>query len=382
MHSMTLVFKNLSRRKGRSVLNSIGLILAIAVIVATFTISKAMQTQIGEEVEKYGPNIVVKPQTQSVTIPYGDVTVGRSTMQENLIDRISNIPNAKNIRVASPKLFGQARVGEETVLLVGLLPEREQYLKVWWEIEGRVPRDGENEALLGFDVMKTLGLSLGSTVTINDTPFTVVASLGETGSNDDYLVFVQLATAQRVLEQLGEVSLVDIGALCSDCPVEEIARQIMEIVPGVKAIPVKQAVETRMKAVEQATSFSLMLGSVVLVTGCAAVMNTMINAVHQRKREIGVFMSLGADDIFVCKIFLYEALILGIAGGLLGSAMGVIFSVLLGPHMLSTAIRIEDIPVFIVPLSIAGAAVACLVSSLYPTWRATKIDPVSALKAI
>jgi putative ABC transport system permease protein len=382
MRSITLVLKNLSRRKGRSVLNSIGLILAIAVIVATFTISNAMQTQIGEEVEKYGPNIVLKPDTKSVTIPYGDITVGRSTMQESLIDLISNIPNAKNIRVTSPKLFGQARMGEETVLLVGLIPERELNLKLWWDIQGQVPNDGENEAMLGSEVMKALGLSLGSEVTINDTPFTVVASLGETGSNDDYLVFVRLATAQRVLGLIGEVSLVDIGALCSDCPVEEISRQIMEAIPGVRALPVKQAVETRMKAVEQATNFSLMLGSVVLVTGCAAVMNTMINAVHQRRRELGVFMSLGADEVYIYKIFLYEALILGLVGGVMGSALGILSSMFLGPYMLSTAITVEDIPVFIVPVSIAVAVVACLVSSLYPTWRATKIDPVSALKAI
>ncbi|MGW8181871.1 MAG: ABC transporter permease, partial [bacterium] len=73
MRSTTLVLKNLSRRKSRTILNSIGLILAIAVIVATFTISNSMEQQIGEEVEKYGPNIVITPETQSINVPYGNV---------------------------------------------------------------------------------------------------------------------------------------------------------------------------------------------------------------------------------------------------------------------------------------------------------------------
>ncbi|MES0326094.1 MAG: FtsX-like permease family protein, partial [Candidatus Bathyarchaeia archaeon] len=215
-----------------------------------------------------------------------------------------------------------------------------------------------------------------------DRTFTVTGYLSETGSNDDYTVFLPLATAQEMMGLPGKVSVVDIGALCSDCPVEEISKQIMDAIPGVKATPVKQAVETRMMAVEQAASFSLGLASVVLVAGCIGVMNTMVSSVHQRRREIGVFLSLGADSSFVYRIFLFEAVLLGLAGGLLGAGLGVASSVLLGPLVLSTATSIGNVPRFVVPLSLAISVVACLVASLYPTWRATKIDPVSALKAI
>jgi putative ABC transport system permease protein len=292
MRSITLVVKNLSRRKGRSILNSIGLILATAVIVSTFTISGAMEVQIGEEVEKYGPNIVVKPESSSITIPYGSVIVGRSTFPESSIEALATIPNSKNLRIISPKVFGQAEIGDSAVLVVGVDPESEYNLKIWWKVEGAL----------------------------------------QTGSNDDYTIYLPLHTAQELLDMRGEVSLVDVGALCSDCPVENISQQIMDAIPGVRASPVKQAVETRMEAVQQTARFSLMMASVVLVAGCAGVMNTMVSSVHERRREIGV--SLG------------------------------------------------DVPTFIVPLAVALSVMACLVSSLYPTWRATKIDPVSALKAV
>jgi putative ABC transport system permease protein len=382
MRSTTLVLKNLSRRKARTVLNSIGLILAIAVIVATFTISDSMEQQIGEEVEKYGPNIVITPETQSINVPYGNVMIGKSTFMEEELQKLTSITNAKNIRIVSPKLYAQVQSGDKTLLLLGLNIEDEQYLKVWWDINGEIPGDASNEALLGSEIIKALELSIGSTLELNGEPFTVSGYLNQTGSHDDYTVFIPLASAQALMGQPGEISLADIGALCTDCPVEVISNQIMAAIPGVRASPVLQAVETRMQTVEQAAQFSLMLASVVLVAGCVSVMNTMVSSVHQRKREIGVFMSLGADDVFVYKIFIFEALLLGVVGGVLGSGLGVFASVILGPVMLGTSTSLNNIPGFVIPLSIGVSVAACLIASLYPTWRATKIDPVSALKAI
>jgi len=382
MRTENLVLKNLARRKGRTVLNSIGLILAIAVIVATVTISNSMEIKIGEEVEKYGPNIVVTPDTKSINVPYGSVTVGSSTFDEAELTSLETIPNAVNIRIVSPKLFGQAEYDESNLLMVGVNAGDERLLKVWWEINGEVPEPGSDETLLGSQVFGALELSIGSSIELYDRTFTVSGYLSETGSNDDYTVFVPLATAQEMMGLPGKVSVVDIGALCSDCPVEEISQQIMDAIPSIKATPVKQAVETRMMAVEQAASFSLGLASVVLVAGCIGVMNTMVSSVHQRRREIGVFLSLGADDLFVYRIFLFEAVLLGLAGGVLGAGLGVASSVLLGPLMLSTATSISNVPTYVVPLSLAISVVSCLIASIYPTWRATKIDPVSALKAI
>jgi len=382
MRTEHLVLKNLARRKGRTVLNSIGLILAIAVIVATVTISNSMEIKIGEEVEKYGPNIVVTPDTKSITVPYGSVTVGSSTFNEAELTSLETIPNAVNIRIVSPKLFGQAVHGESNLLMVGVNAEDERLLKVWWDINGEIPEPGSDETLLGSEVFRALELSIGSSIDLNDRTFTVTGYLSETGSNDDYTVFVSLATAQDMMGLPGKVSVVDIGALCSDCPVEEISQQIMDAIPTVKATPVKQAVETRMMAVEQAANFSLGLASVVLVAGCIGVMNTMVSSVHQRRREIGVFLSLGADSIFVYRIFLFEAVLLGLVGGVLGAGLGVGASILIGPLMLSTTTSISNVPTFVVPLSLGISVVSCLVASLYPTWRATKIDPVSALKAI
>jgi len=240
MRPENLVLKNLARRKGRTVLNSIGLILAIAVIVATVTISNSMEIKIGEEVEKYGPNVVVTPDTKSINVPYGSVTVGSSTFDEATLKNLETIENAVNIRIVSPKLFGQTEYEESNLLMVGVNADDERLLKVWWDISGEIPEPGSDETLLGSEVYSALELSIGSSIDLNDRAFTVTGYLSETGSNDDYTVFLPLATAQEMMGLPGKVSVVDIGALCSDCPVEEISKQIMDAIPGVKATPVKQ----------------------------------------------------------------------------------------------------------------------------------------------
>ncbi|HEY4675435.1 MAG TPA: FtsX-like permease family protein [Candidatus Bathyarchaeia archaeon] len=382
MRSLTLVSRNLSRRKGRSVLSSIGLILAIAVIISTFTISQAMEMQVGDEIEKYGPNIVITPKTQSISVPYGNVVTGNVTIPESTIERIQTIPNKANIRILAPKLYGQVQYGGDTILVVGIIPDNEIQLKKWWSITGDFPRNGTNEVVSGSALQSSLNLTVGSTLQTNDASFLVTGTLNETGSVDDYSIFVPLSMAQSMFNIVGQISIIDVGALCKDCPVEIISQQIMDAVPEVRAIPVKQAVETRMKAVEQTASFSLLLASIIMVVGVAGIMNTMLASVHERVKEIGVFVSLGADNSHLYKMFIFESIFLGLIGGLIGTLAGFFSSMLLGPLFINVPINPANTPLHLIPVVIGLSVSACVVASLYPTWRASRIDPVKALKTV
>jgi putative ABC transport system permease protein len=231
-------------------------------------------------------------------------------------------------------------------------------------------------------VKETLKLDVGSNITLGNSSFTVSGFLADTGSADDYSIYMPLHTAQTLLGAEGKISEADIGALCNTCPVEKIAEQIMAAVPDVKAVPIKQAVETRMQAVQQTANFSLLLALIILVVGIAGIMNTMLASVHERIKEIGVFMSLGADNSHLYRMFLSESVILGLIGGALGAVIGVLASILAGPLLINTAVSLAELPFFVIPLAIGLSVGASVAASLYPTWRASKIDPVKALKAV
>lgn len=382
MQTITFVIKNFSRRKGRLIFSSVGLILAIAVIVAAFTISSSMQTQLGDEVDKYGANIVVTPKSQTISVPYGNILVGNVTTPESSVNKILTIKNRANIRVLSPKLYGQIQYENNSLLIVGAIPEREATLKKWWEITGSLPKNNSKEVLLGSAVESALKLDTGSVTSINGVAFTISGILKETSSVDDYSVFMPLQVAQQFLNQPGVVSVIDVGSLCNNCPVEDIAQQIMEVLPQVKATPVQQAAKLRMTATEQTANFSLLLGSIILIVGAAGIMNTMLSSIHERTREIGILMSLGADSFHLYRIFILEALILGIFGGLIGTIGGLASSVTIGAVFMKISVSLLDVPILPIPLSIVLSITACVAASLYPSWRASKTDPVQALRAV
>lgn len=381
MHTLTLVSKNLSRRKGRAIVSSIGLILAIAVIVSTFTVSAAMQAQVGNEIDKYGPNIVVTPDSQSINVPYGSVMVGNITIPENATSKILTIRNKININTLSPKLYNQIQYKDSTILVVGVIPDKEHLVKKWWNITGVLPRNDTNEILLGSALKTSLGLQKDDFMQIGNSSFLITGTLDETGSVDDFSIFMPLHTAQSLFGFEGQVSEIDVAALCNNCPVEIIGQQIEDAVPNVKAVPIKQAVETRMQATQQTANFSLLLASIILVVGIASIMNTMLAAVHERKKEIGVFMSVGADNAHLYKLFLSESAILGLVGGIVGTSAGLLASLLIGPFLINIPVSFADIPLLIVPICIGLSVGSSVLASLHPTWRASKIDPVKALKA-
>jgi len=375
-----LVLKNLSRRKGRAIASSIGLILAIAVIVSTLTVTGAMQTKIGNELEKYGSSIVVTPNSEKVTIPYGSVVIGNNLLDENSIDKIYAIADSENIRVLSPKLYNQVKYGNNTILVVGLFLEKEIQLKTWWNVTGSLPQNNTAEILLGSELKGALYTQISSSIILGNSSFVVSGILDQTGSIDDYSVFMPLNVSQKLFNRDGKISEINIGVTDGKM-IDEISNQIMEAIPNAKAIPITQAAGTRTLAVQQTASFSLLLASIILVVGIGGIMNTTQASVNQRMGEIGVLMSLGADNSHLYKMFFSEAVILGLIGGVIGSAIGIASSLLMGPLLINTQISLVELPLLVIPLAIGLSVVASVAASLYPTWRASKIDPVAALKA-
>jgi len=340
-----------------------------------------MQNQIGAEIDKYGANIIVVPKTQTINLPYGSFVTGSTTISEQDIQRIEGIPHKANILSISPKLYSQISSRNYTIAIIGFIPSREVRMKPWWTINGELPTDGKDEALIGAVVSSALLLHENSSLLIGNYTLRVSGVLSETGSMDDYSVYIPLATAQRILNLQDRVSVVDVAALCLGCPIEQIAQEIMTAVPNVKATPIRQTMQLRMGTVEQSANFSLVLASIVLLVGCLAIMNTTMSSIHERRREIGTLISLGADSNHLYKILIGESLLLGLFSGAIGLATGALLSYALARTTFNIVVSITDIPLFVVPLSILLSTLSCLVASAYPAWKAPKIDPVETLRS-
>jgi putative ABC transport system permease protein len=205
--------------------------------------------------------------------------------------------------------------------------------------------------------------------------------LAENGQQDDDMLFVDLGTAQRALRRPGAISLIEVAALCIECPIEDMVAQIQTALPQARVTALRQAVTLRMEMVGQLQRFSWALSAVVLVIGGLVVLTTMLGAVAERKQEIGVLRAIGFRRRHIINVILTEAMLVSLVGGLLGWLAGTGAATSLIPIVTQA-----DLPVSWDPLlalwAVTIALVVGMVASLYPAVRAAQLDPTTALRAL
>ena len=385
MRLRTVAFSNLRRRKSRAAFLVAGLLVGIGTVVALLTLSQALTVQAQNNLETFGANIIVAPQTDGLSLTYGGVTlggvsVGAQDIKQADLARISTIPNSRNIAIVAPELLGAVSVQGRQGLLMGVQPENEFDLKKWWSVDGRPPRNG-HELVAGSAAAAALRLRKGAVLSVDGRPFTVTGMLRPTGSQDDNLLITDLAAAQGVLHKPGRISMIQVAALCSNCPVEKIVAQLGGVLPGTKVTAMQDKVKNRMHAIDQFRSFSWIVAGVIIGIEALVVFVTMMGSVNERTREIGIFRALGFRRLHVTGLILIEAAVASLLAGVLGYLAGMGVSYALLPLLAGDGVAVTWAP------ALAGGAVGLAVligavASLYPALRASRMDPTVALRAL
>ncbi|ACM20906.1 ABC transporter, membrane protein [Geotalea daltonii FRC-32] len=382
----TISINNLKRRKTKMAFLTIGLMVGIATIVTLVTLTRSMSSDIERKMDEFGANILITPQSNGLSMNYGGISLGGVTFDQREIGeedlaRIKTIKNSKNISAVAPKVLGGIKVGSHDVLLVGVDFDSELKMKQWWQIFGDAPK-ADNEVLLGSDASKILDASSGDTIRIKEETFKVAGVLDQTGSQDDSLVFASLGKAQKILGKEGKITLAEVAALCSGCPIGDMVTQIAEKLPDAKVSAIQQVVEGRLKALDQFKRFSYAMAGVVVFIGSLIVFVTMMGSVNERTTEIGVFRAIGFRKSHIMRIILLEAVLVSLLAGILGYAAGMGGAKLALPFMAESknAHLIWDSTV--AAGSIGLAVMLGLLASLYPALHASKMDPTEALRAL
>ena len=430
MRISTIAWANLRRRKARAALLVAGIATGIATAVALLGLSHSIGDEIGRQLDQFGANIVVTPRSDQLALDYGGVALaGVAFDVQPLTDedarRIRDIPYANRLAVVAPKLLGAAEAQGRQVVVAGVDFESEFALKRWWRLVGEKPA-GQADLLVGHDAAQALGLiepaaedtsrpvapdapntfdasSRGVTMagehaghmahtaqhfrikqdrlTLSGREYRVAGVLAPTGGREDAFVFGRLAEMQALLGKPAQLSLVEVSALCKDCPVEDIVGQIASKLPGAKVSALQQAVRARAEAVERLTRFAGAVSGVVLLIGALMIFTTMTAAVSERTKEIGVMRAVGFRRAHIVKEMMLEVLAVSLLGGALGWAAGALASRLLLPYFSQTGADFEFDPRLALFALVAALAVGAL-SSLYPTLRASRLDPSEAVRQV
>jgi len=407
MKLQTIMWRELWLRKSQLISALLGITLGIAVIVGIQSVSAVSEKAVAVSLDNLGANILVLPQAASVD-DYYSADIDAPTFPEDYVERLatSMLPGVDNL---SPKLTRRTRVGDVPIILTGILPANELASKPIWQTAGLVgpgvdpacdpanmalyPSYGyederlqrkaidslaPTDVLVGSSVAQRLNLREGQSVTIEGTSFSVARVLPETGTVDDSRVYAHLHTVQQLLGTGGQVSAIEIMGCCAAIS-DGLLGKLRNILPDTRITTINQIVSTQIQTNRLMSKISLVFLVIIIIVGAITIGNYMWANVEERRREIGILITIGTKRSAIYRLFLSKAIFLGVLGGLGGFIVGTGAAMVLGPQL--AGLRVSPIPLFLL-LAIVVAVLIALAGSILPVYRAARFDPAVIMQEV
>lgn len=347
-----VLWRSLKARRQRLATAVMAILLGAAMVSALLTVTWDIKGEMGRELRSYGANLLLLPRD------------GGTIETEGL--RIDDPAVADY----APYLYSVVDIGGRDVILAGTWFDGARRIAPWWKVTGRWA-ETDGEAMVGARAARELGVGIGGTLEIGGRPFKV-AGIVETGSSEESQVFVGLEEAQLITGERG-ASLIQARALGDPRQ----AAELLEGRLGVRAKEVRQISESEALLLGKMQLLLALVTASVLGASTLAVAATMLTSVLEREREVGLMRALGAGSRHVAYIFLAEASILGVVGGLLGYLLGLVLVWFLGRAIFGSPLPIEPV---VLPITILASLAVALVGSLPPVRRALEVDPAVTLR--
>jgi putative ABC transport system permease protein len=258
-------------------------------------------------------------------------------------------------------------------------------IKPGWRITGRIPSQPD-EILLGHEVAGHEKLKPGDvfTVTADGRRLVVAGIVGLTGSQDDAFVYLPIATAQQLLNRPHAATA--IGVKVADPErMGEITDALSAAVPGIQIVTMGQVMNSIANLAAAARAMSLAIVLIAVLISAVGVMNSILMAVFERSQEIGMMRAVGASRRDVFRIILEETAILSLGGGIVGIIIAILGSTLIESFVRSVMPYVPSGNLISFDPLLALGSVAFITAiglgaGLYPAWKASKINPVEAIK--
>ncbi len=399
---LTIAVRSLLKRKLRAWLTVIGIIIGVAAIVSLLLIGEGLQNAVNEEFEKVGSNRIIIAPGGVYTGPGGS-GLSSAILTQKDVDVINRV---NGVQVSAPVLIenGRVKFRDKTIYTyIGGFPVTDPKVRAaiegigFFEIEeGRQlkPSD-QNSAVIGNILAHEVfgkNISLRDRIEVEGITFTVVGIQKKAGTEiHDVMVRMPEDIARKIFDKPEEISQIFVTTY-EGLNVTEIAEKIKTDLR--KSRDVKEGEEdfTVQTSEQLIASFRTILGAVnailagiaaiSLIVGGVGIMNTMFTSVLERTRDIGIMKAVGAKNSQVMIIFLIEAGLIGVVGGILGAALG------LGIAKLAEFIALQyGVAALKVSISfgiIFGALlfsfISGSISGLWPARIASLMKPVDALR--
>jgi putative ABC transport system permease protein len=390
----------LARNTMRSILTMLGIIIGVGAVIAMVAVGQGAKAQIETQIASIGSNLLmVFPGSTT----QGGVHAGSGSVTTLTADDAEAIQKElSSVRLAAPSLRNVAQVVSAnqnwSTAVTGSIPE--YFVVRDWSFESggsftQSDYDGATKvAVIGKTVATNLFGSqdpVGQIIRIQNVPFKVVGLLSPKGQSamgqdQDDTVIIPLSSLQKRIMGVTYVQAIMVSAnspeetITAEGEIQRLLHQRHHIPPGQDDdFTVRNMTDIAAAAEASSQIMTLLLGSIAsvsLIVGGIGIMNIMLVSVTERTREIGIRMAVGARSRDILLQFLVEAVVLSLAGGLLGVILGVASSRIISAFVhWPTIISLSSILL----ASFFSIAIGVFFG-LYPARRAASLDPIEALR--
>jgi putative ABC transport system permease protein len=360
-----ILWRLLSASRGRLALALIAVASGAAVCSALFNLNLDAGDKLTREFRVLGANVIVAPPRTADAAP---------VMDAGAMARIAALHRAEVV-AAAPYLYisaqaqGAAPAGEKNkdipVIVAGTWFDQIARMNSWWKIDGGwiSGRDDSTHCMAGREAARTLGLAPGSRLTLRYGAREValtVSGIVTAGGSEDSQVFVNLDVAQSLSALQGRIGLVQISVRGSAPEIENVMHQFAQALPGLDVLPVRQLAATEGRLLDRIRGVLFATVFLILVLTALGVLAAMAGLALERRRDVGLMKALGGSVRRVMRFFLAEATAVGVVGGVIGWAAGMLLSEWIGERVFAASIapRLIVLPITValmIGVSLAGA---------------------------
>jgi putative ABC transport system permease protein len=387
-----VAYKNLLRKRTRSLLTLIGIALSAWVLVSLLGFNQGYESALNKDIDNMGFQMMI----MAKGCPYEAATMmlkggtGLRYMKESIVDDILNEPEVDKITPMLMQAVFDPNKGESGGIsaYLGVEPGSFGGMKPFLKFMqgGWFNRDDSYEAVMGYEAAELEQRETGDMILIpeKNIQLKVVGVLNRTGTQDDGTIFVPIRTLQKIFNKSGE--LTTIGIKVKQEANSNLLEEKLYRLPDVQIVSLAEVKHTIMKLITTAKVMVLSIAIIAIMIAMVGVINTVLMSVLERLKEFGILKTIGAMPWDIFTLVWIETLMLCITGGILGIVLALLLSKVADivirqvlPYAPSGGLVAIDLKLILLTLSI----ILCigLLSGLYPAWKAGRVRPLEAIRS-